>query len=65
MVENNTLYVDNTKENRIILKGIKAIRLGDIQEKVIRYSEEEEYIKLEVENNGDVFAYPNFFEVIK
>lgn len=49
----------------MILKGVKAIKLGNIKEKVIKYSEKDKYIKLEVENNAVVFAYPNFFEVIK
>ena len=64
-IEDNTLYIDNTGENKVILKGVKAIRIGGIEQKVINYTEEEKYIKIEVEENADAFAYPNFFEVIK
>lgn len=64
-IQKNTLYVDKTKENQLILKGVKSIKIGDIQEKVKRYSDSGTYIEIELEKNAKDFEYPNFFEVIK
>ncbi len=64
-ISNNTLYVDNTLENQVILNGVKFIKIGDIEQEIIGYNETDDYIELKVEKNASKFKYPNYFEVIK
>lgn len=61
----NLLYIDATEENRVILNGVKSIKIGNIESKVLEYKEEGKYIVLNVEKDAKRFKYPNFFEVIK
>ena len=61
----NTIYIDKTKENKIILEKVKKLKIGDMEQNVISYTEDDQYIKLELDGNAEAFAYPNFFEVIK
>ena len=60
----NTLYIDNSKENQIILENAKSIKIGDIQEDITKVSTDDSFIKLELNKNVEAFAYPNYFEVI-
>ena len=64
-IEGNTLYIDNTLENEIIFKDVKKIKIDSTISTVINYSSNDDYIMLEVDENANAFAYPNFFEVIK
>ncbi len=64
-IEGNTLYIDNNNENKIIMKNAKSIKIGETEEKILGYEEEENYIKIKVEDNAQAFKYPNCFEVIK
>ncbi len=61
----NTVYIDNTKENQVILENAKTIKLGDVQENVTEMETEGDFIKLNLSGNADTFKYPNYFEVIK
>ena len=61
----NTLYAVNTKENQIIFKDAKILKINDIKTIVKRVYDEGDYIAIEVENNPEAFAYPNMFEIIK
>ncbi len=60
----NTLYIDNSKENQIILEDAEAIKIGDIQEEISEISKDDNFIKLRIDKNIENFAYPNYFEVI-
>ncbi len=60
----DTLYIDNSKENQVILEDAKAIKLGDIQEEISEISKDDNFIKLRIDKNIEAFAYPNYFEVI-
>ena len=64
-ISGNLLYVDATDENRVILNGVKSIKVGNIESKVLDYKEEGKYLVLKVEKDAKSFKYPNFFEVIK
>ena len=64
-INKNTLYVDNTAENRTILKNVKAIKIGEIEQNVKKYKINGKYIEIQVEKNAKKFKYPNYFEVIK
>lgn len=64
-ISGNLLYVDATDENRVILNGVKSIKIGEIESKVLEYKEEGKYLVLNVEKDAKSFEYPNFFEVIK
>ena len=64
-VSGNLLYVDATEENRVILNGVKSIKIGDVESKVLDYKEDGKYLVLNVEKDAKSFEYPNFFEVIK
>ncbi len=65
----NVIYINNTEENKVILDGVKAIKINDIEEQIINkdYTSDNKFIELQLEKNVNVknFAYPNFFEVIK
>ena len=45
-------------------KDAKSIKIGDIQEDITKVSTDDNFIKLELNNNVEAFAYPNYFEVI-
>ena len=47
------------------MKNAKSIKIGETEEKILGYEEEENYIKIKVEDNAQAFKYPNCFEVIK
>lgn len=63
--DKNKIYIDKNEENKIILKNVKAIKIGDIIKNVISYKEDDTYIQLELESDATEFDYPNVFEVIK
>ena len=63
--DENTLLIYKTKEKEIIMEDAKAIKIGDVTRKIIKYSEDDRYIILELDGTAEEFAYPNYFEVIK
>ncbi len=64
-ISNNTLYVDYNDENKILFENVKKIKINDIEEEVLKYKVNGNYIELQVAKNADKFAYPNYFEIIK
>ena len=65
IIDGNTLYIDKTNENKVIMKDVKSIKIGDISRNIIKYYEDESYIILELDGTAKDFEYPNYFEVIK
>ncbi len=64
-IKENTLYIDNTEENQVILEGVKSIKIGNIEQKVTKSKINGKYIEIQVKENAEEFKYPNYFEVIK
>ena len=64
-IDNNIIFVDNTSENKVILDGVKSIKINETERKILSCTNEDNFIKLELDGSGEDFKYPNCFEVIK
>ena len=62
--ENNTVYVKKNKQNGVILKGVKSIKIGDYEANV-ELTEDKNFYMLKIDGDASKFEYPNAFEVIK
>ncbi len=61
----NSLYVENSSLNKIILEYAKQIKINDTTRNILNIQENGDSIKIELDGSSKEFCYPYYFEVIK